>query len=91
MAPLSAYPIEDVDISTVEPYDTPIWDELLAKMVPEDQREEFPFDHSTDDDRVQWPFDHSDDDDRVKGNTSDDDGTDERDDATDENSPPEEG
>ena len=78
MAPIKAYPIEDVDLSGVEPHDTPIWDELLAEMVPEDQREMF-------------PFDHEDDDDRVKGNTSDDDGTDERDDATDEDSPATEG
>jgi len=82
--------IENLDLSTVEPYDTPIWDKLLAEMVPEDQREEFPFDHSTDD--VQWPFDHSDDDDRVKGNDGDDDGReDERDSSPDENSPAEEG
>jgi len=78
MAPLRAYPIEDVDLSGVEPYDTPIWDELLAEMVPEDQREMF-------------PFDHEDDDDRVKGNDSDDDGADERDDTPDEDPPAEEG
>jgi hypothetical protein len=54
--------ISDVDISAVEPYDTPIWDELVKKLVAPEQRGEFPFSQSS-----------SDSDDRVKGNDSDDD------------------
>jgi hypothetical protein len=84
--------IENLDLSGVAPYDTPIWDQLLAEMVPEDQRKEFPFDHSTDVDQIQWPFDQRDDDDRVKGHGSDDDGRDERDSSPDdEDAPTEEG
>jgi len=79
------YPIDHVDISTVEPNDTPIWDALLRELVSEDQHSEFPFG------REDFSFSFgSDDGDRVEGNDDDDDG-DERDSARDENSPAEEG
>lgn len=92
-----ASPIDHVDISAVEPHDTPIWDELLSKLVPAEQHDHFPFDREPgsllfpiEDEEVPTGEDPSGD--EVKGN--DDDGNsdrDERDDTENENPEADEG